>query len=329
MREGALRTESYGPAALIAGRTFPGLATFDKFSVVKTLFATTRAVAACIAATATPSLLWSADATPLFPDPALEAAVRHAVIAKRDSKDPLTVDDVKTLSVLQIRDKAVKDLRGLDKCVALLQFDLVGSEVSDLAPLRPLVNLQSLTLSRNKIKDISPLSGMTKLQYLELSGNLVSDLAPVAQMTAMNSLYVSGNQIANLAPVAGLTRLWSLYADGNPVVDVTPLAGLKSLSSLDLRRTKVKDLAPLAPLTSLSFILLDGAPLADLAPLIAMAKKDQAGDKRFAPYLRVSLIGSPAAAKAAQIAELRKLVHTVTLKDETPPAAAAPSTKKK
>ena len=63
-----------------------------------------------------------------------------------------------------------------------------------------------------------------------------------------------------------------------------------------------------------SRVLLDGAPVADLAPLIDMARKDSAGEKRFAPYLRVSLIGAPAASRAAQVAELRKLVHTVTLK---------------
>ena len=88
-------------------------------------------------------------------------------------------------------------------------------------------------------------------------------------------------------------------------------AALKNLSSLDLRRTKVKDIAPLAPLQSLSFLLLDGAPVTDLTPLIAMCRKDQEGEKRFAPYLRVSIIG--AAAKPAAIAELRKVVHTVIL----------------
>jgi internalin A len=267
-------------------------------------------VAAGLVASAT-CPLFSAD--PLFPDPALEAEVRRAVIAKRDNKEPIMADDVKSLSVLQIRDAKVKDLRGIENCAALLQFDLVGTEVSDIGALKALVNLQSLTLSRNRIKDISPLSGMNKLQYLELSGNQVIDIAPVAQMTAMNSLYLSGNQIVDLAPVAGLTRLWSLYADGNPVVDLKPLGGLKNLSSLDLRRTKVKDLAALAPLQSLGFLLLDGAPVSDVAPLVAMCRKDQEGEKRFAPYLRVSLVGTPVAAKPAAVAELRKVVHTVML----------------
>jgi internalin A len=94
--------------------------------------------------------------------------------------------------------------------------------------------------------------------------------------------------------------------------DLKPLAALKNLSSLDLRRTKVKDTAPLAPLQSLSFLLLDGAPVTDLTPLIAMCRKDQEGEKRFAPYLRVSSDRRTRPSQAA-IAELRKVVHTVIL----------------
>jgi hypothetical protein len=39
--------------------------------------------------------LWAQD---LFPDKALEAAVRAEVFAKRYNQEPLTVDDVKTIS---------------------------------------------------------------------------------------------------------------------------------------------------------------------------------------------------------------------------------------
>jgi internalin A len=70
--------------------------------------------------------------------------------------------------------------------------------------------------------------------------------------------------------------------------DLKPLAALKNLSSLDLRRTKVKDLRHWRRCRALSFLLLDGAPVTDLTPLIAMCRKDQEGEKRFAPYLRVS-----------------------------------------
>ena len=259
------------------------------------------------------ALIFAADekpAKPLFPDPELEAAVRAHVFGKRDNKEPLTVDDVKTLSGISARGKAIKSLDGLENCAALAQLELTGGEFSDLTPISKLVNIQSLTLSNNKIKDISPLAGLNHLQYLELSGNQVSNLSPLAEITTMNSLYLANNQIKDVGPLAKMNKLWSLYLEGNQVSDLKPLGGLKWLSSLDLRKNKVKDLSPLSTLTSLNFLMLEGNPISDLTPLIAMAQKDAEGEKRFAPFLTVTVGHS---AKSAQVTALKKFVHTVTV----------------
>jgi internalin A len=49
--------------------------------------------------------------------------------------------------------------------------------------------------------------------------------------------------------------------------------------------------------------------LTDLGVLVEMAKKDAAGEKRFAPFWYVDVTGNPLsdAAKGAQLGELRKL----------------------
>ena len=54
------------------------------------------------------------------------------------------------------------------------------------------------------------------------------------------------------------------------------------------------------------------------APLVAMVKKDASGPKRFAPFCNIYLAGNPlgAAAKGAQVAELRKLVKKVVLEEK-------------
>lgn len=256
----------------------------------------------------------AAETSPsIFPDKNLEAVVRTYVFAKRDNQQPLTAEDVKSLSTISGRGKGIRDLTGLDKCTALAQLELTDGEITDLTPLKNLTNLQSLTLSRNKIRDIGPLAGLLNLQYLELSGNEVTDLKPLEKLTAMNSLYLSNNRITDIAPVQGLARVWSLYLDGNTgIADLKPVAGLKNLSTLDLKKTKVKDLSPLAGLTALHYLFLDGTAVADLAPLISMCQKDGAGEKRFAPFLTVSLAGAPAA-KTPKVAELKKHIHTLLL----------------
>jgi internalin A len=138
-------------------------------------------------------------------------------------------------------------------------------------------------------------------------------------------LYLSNNRITDIAGVKNLTKLWSLYLDGNTAIaSLQPVSGLKSLSTLDLKKTQVKDLTPLAGLTSLHYLFLDSTPVTDLKPLIAACEKDAAGEKRFAPFLTVSLAGTPAA-KGAGAAELKKHIHTVMLQS----AVASSAQKKK
>ena len=61
-------------------------------------------------------------------------------------------------------------------------------------------------------------------------------------------------------------------------------------------------------LTELRFTFLSRNQVADLTTLVEMAKKDLAGEKRFAPYWNVYVGGNPLSdAGKAQIEELAKL----------------------
>jgi hypothetical protein len=57
----------------------------------------------------------------------------------------------------------------------------------------------------------------------------------------------------------------------------------------------------------LSMLFLERTQIVDLAPLVAAVKADAEGEKRFAPYLRLYLAGSPLsdAAKNEQIPALK------------------------
>src|SRR5581483_10288342 len=124
-------------------------------------------------------LAQAAPTEPLFPDKNLEAAVREGVFSKRGTEQPLTAEDVKTLSEIHAKGRKIHDLKGLEHCSALASLDLSGNEVESLAPLADLKNLQALFLSKNRIRDLKPLSGLGGLQYLDVSDNQVADLAPL------------------------------------------------------------------------------------------------------------------------------------------------------
>ena len=124
----------------------------------------------------------------------------------------------------------------------------------------------------------------------------------------MNALYLSRNQIEAIAPVAELPKLAALYLEKNKVSDASPLKAQRWLERLDLKDNQLKDVSALSGMTELRYLFLERNQIGDLAPLVEMAKKDAAGERRFAPYWNLYLAGNPVSdASKAQVAELAKI----------------------
>ncbi|MGZ0170420.1 MAG: leucine-rich repeat domain-containing protein, partial [Planctomycetales bacterium] len=125
----------------------------------------------------------------------------------------------------------------------------------------------------------------------------------------LSALYLSRNEVASVEPLKNLTKLSSLYLGKNKIKDVKPLSGLKWLANLDLRDNQVADVGPLSKLTDLRFTFLQNNQIKDFSPLIEMAKKDAAGDRRFAPYWKLYPDGNPidAAQRDKQLAALKEI----------------------
>ena len=256
-----------------------------------------------------PAAVNSVSAQDLFPDKALEAAVRKEVFAKRYNTEPLTSDDVKNISQVVGKKAGIKSLEGLQNCHALMLIDLENNEIADLAPIKELKLLQSVNLAGNQIQSIEPMTALTGLQYLELSRNKIAVIAPIKAMANMRSLYLSDNQIKSLETVSELKKVWTLYAAKNPIEDFSPIGKLKWLSSLDLKSCAIKDLQFLKPLTELKYVMLADNQITDLATMIEMADADVKGEKRFAPFLRLYVYNNPLSdvAKSEQVAKLKEL----------------------
>lgn len=247
-----------------------------------------------------------ANSQDLFPDKALEAAVRHEVFAKRYNEEPLTKEDVRTISQVHAKGKGIKSLEGLQYCVAVQEIDLEDNEIIDLKPIAGLKLIQSLNLAGNKISDIEPLKELERIQYLELSRNTVEEISALAKMTNMRSLYLSDNYIRRIGVVRSLPKVWTLYLARNPVKNFAPIGNLKWLSSLDLERTQVEDLSFLSPLTELKYVNLKNNRIATLEPLVKMANGDE--QRRFSPFWKLYLKSNPLADEAEkQMEELSKL----------------------
>ncbi len=256
----------------------------------------------------------------LFPDKALEAAVRQEVFAKRYNDEPLTVEDVAKISQVVAKGAGITSLSGLEHCAALMLVDLEDNQIEDLSPLADLKLLQSVNLAKNQIRSLEPLVGLTAMQYLELSGNHIEDVSPLSKMDNMRSLYLSDNKLTSLEPIVGLSKIWTLYAARNPLGEITGINQLKWLSSLDLAGSHIESLDFLKGLTELHYVNLEGNKISDWGPLVSMAEEDAAGQKRFAPFLRLYIHGNPLEADgvADQLAQLRKIGTRVFVEPAIP-----------
>ncbi len=146
--------------------------------------------------------------TQWMPDTALRQAIRETL--KIPAHLPMTPADLQRLTVLDVREKGIVDLTGLEHAT----------------------HLRTLVLIENKIHDISPLSGLTQLSFLDLGGNEISDLRPLAALTLLDDLRIWRNQIEDISPLAELANLKSLLIENNDIKDFSPLDELTQLEVL-------------------------------------------------------------------------------------------------
>ena len=81
-----------------------------------------------------------------IPDPGLDAAIREALQIPRE---PLTVQDLLNLRVLEARSWNISSIAGLEAARNLVSLDLQFNHLADFTLPRELTNLASLDLSLN------------------------------------------------------------------------------------------------------------------------------------------------------------------------------------
>ena len=175
-----------------------------------------------------------------IPDPNLRAAIENKL--GKAPGDPITADEMATLTHLEADEAGISDLTGLEHAT----------------------NLINLGLWKNAVSDLLPLTGLTKLTGLYLGGSSASDLSPLVGLTNLESLFLDGSGISNLSPLTGLTKLTRLALNSNSISDLSALRGLTNLSWMRLVGNNISDLSPLITNTGLGNgdqVLLNDNPL--------------------------------------------------------------------
>ncbi len=210
-----------------------------------------------------------------FAEPDIEAAVRLEI---GKPQGVIYASDLKTLSGLDVSNKNITDLSGLEYCTALTQLQMDNNYIDDITPLSHLTNLSYLELNGNRIRNISALSHLTNLRYLYLADNAISDITPLSNLVSLGphggysippaaDLDLSHNQISDISPLSKLTGLEWVVLDDNNISDIIPLANLTNLTKLSLSDNQIRDISPLASLTNLVMLHLANNQIDDITPL--------------------------------------------------------------
>ena len=205
-----------------------------------------------------------------IPDSNLRAAIAEAL--GKSPNAPITAEEMERLGRLDVENRDVRDLTGLQFATNLNELRLRENRITDISPIAGLINLRDLKLDYNLISDISPLRGLQNLIELDIVGNRVSNLSPLAGLINLKDLDLNDNNISDLSPIAGLINLGFLAFPNNNVSDLSAIAGFVNLKTLYFWSNNVSDISPIAGLFNLVTFGSWGNPITDLSPFAGLTK---------------------------------------------------------
>ncbi|EQB9794289.1 leucine-rich repeat domain-containing protein, partial [Clostridium botulinum] len=168
-----------------------------------------------------------------FEDKNLEEEVRKVANPKDRPKGPLTYMDVSGIKELNVHNKNIKSLKGIEYLKNLTKLDISDNNIKDISYLKGLDSLELLNLYNNNIEDISPINNMEKLKDINLSKNKVKDISYLKDLN-LHHLDLRDNKIENIEVLKDKTSLQHLYLANNSIKDFLPISNLKNLQILYL-----------------------------------------------------------------------------------------------
>lgn len=202
-----------------------------------------------------------------FADPALERAVE-----KQHGIPNPTVSDMLKLEKLEVYDKGVRDLTGLEYAINLKRLWLLKNQIQDISPLSSLKNLTLLNLNENQVYDISVVSGLTNLETLYLFTNEIRDITAVKSLHKLRTLGLAENKLTDISSISNLSNLKLLRLTENRISDISAISNLSKLTDLTIAANNISDINALATVHKLEYLNISGNQVSDISPLSGLLK---------------------------------------------------------
>lgn len=218
----------------------------------------------------------------LFEDANLESEIRLLI----DNPDSIILkNQLESISVLNLQDKNIVSLKGIENLINLRELNLENCDVNDLSPLSYLEKLEKLNLRNNQILSLESvnmhkLSSLPILKSLDLRHNVdkdrnlstrqrLSDISILSTFTNLEELNLRDNNIYDISPLSTLVKLKKLDLSQNPIIngDISALGSLNMLEHLNLRETGTINISALSDFNLIYLNLHSNTSLISIEPL--------------------------------------------------------------
>ena len=115
----------------------------------------------------------------IIKDTSLEAGIRERLKLKPDQE--LTKERLEGITELNLPNKGIESLEGLENCKGLKKLNLRGNKIIDIEPIKELCEKQGM---------------FSVMTYLDLRENKIQDISPIKDMSRyLNTLYLENQNI--------------------------------------------------------------------------------------------------------------------------------------
>ncbi|MBW6465359.1 MAG: CotH kinase family protein [Brevefilum sp.] len=250
------------------------------------------------------------DRVVIFPDANLDSTIREIL---NHSGKPIYQSQLLDIVELNLQDKEISDLSGIEHFRNLEILNLHNNLVEDVSQLQTLYSLKVLDLGYNKIVNLEQanfhsikhipiislnlehnavvyendlqirLSGIeflgqfSSIQELNLADNHVSDFSALSDLKNLTSLNISENRIVGIDFLENMVQLRELNLRDNYIENISPLSTLANLTYLNLHsNTKIVSINPIKNLINLETLLLRNVPVGnELGVLMNLRKLER------------------------------------------------------
>lgn len=184
------------------------------------------------------------------------------VLKEQLQTDNLSKNVVKSIEVLDLSNRNLTSIAGLEAFTNLKEINLSGNLLTDVTSLSNLEHLTMVDLSFNQLQALA-LQG-EHLTVLNLESNRFVTLDFMKTMPELKKLNMRANKVVDLSPLAGHQHLEYLNLRGNQVKELTALESLGTLLDLNVRNNQISSILPIITLPLTKRLNLTGNEIGDL-----------------------------------------------------------------